>query len=179
MPRGTGVTQFRVRIDLNPFKPGPGAEAAAAITPQRLARWELVLGTLIVYSMIGLATAIAFWHAEEQTSFGLSAMLAFLGKFTMDFSEWAFRTPRPADAVENYWKLTLGSTIIFALIVLAGAIGVGTVTDKTSFGLMPIIGFLGKFALDFSGWAFPHAEPGGVRAPPAPEAPATEAPKQA
>jgi len=143
-------------IRLNPFRP----HADAGLTSEHIRRWELLLGTLIIYSMVGLAGFIAVGHVEEHSSFGLDTMLAFLGKFTCDFSEWAFHSGRQGDLVENYWKITLGSSIILGLVALAALISLGKVHEQSSFGLAPILGFLGKFAIDFSGWAF--QQPGAI-----------------
>jgi len=123
--------------------------------------------------MVGLAAFIALGHVEEHSSFGLGTMLAFLGKFTCDFSEWAFHSGREGDMVESYWKITLGASIILALVALAALIGMGRVYQQSSFGLTPILGFLGKFAVDFSGWAFqqPGATPALAPTPPAAPAP--------
>ena len=156
-------------IQLNPFRPHSDA-AYVSLTPERIRRWEILLGSLIVYSMVGLAAFIALGHVEEHTSFGLGTMLAFLGKFTCDFSEWAFHSGREGDVVENYWKITLGASIILALVILAALIAMGKVQEASSFGLTPILGFLGKFSVDFTGWAFqqPGATPALAPGPAAP-----------
>jgi len=155
-------------IQLNPFRTHSDA-AYVSLTPERIRRWEILLGSLIVYSMVGLAAFIALGHVEEHTSFGLGTMLAFLGKFTCDFSEWAFHSGRQGDVVENYWKITLGASIILALVILAVLIALGKVQEASSFGLTPILGFLGKFTVDFTGWAFqqPGATPALAPGPPA------------
>lgn len=54
-------------------------------------KWRLSLGTLVIICLIVLAGCIAVGRVEEKTSFGLSPILMMLGKFTLDFSEWAFR----------------------------------------------------------------------------------------
>jgi hypothetical protein len=128
--------------------------------------------------MVGLAAFIALGHVEEHTSFGLGTMLAFLGKFTCDFSEWAFHSGREGDMVESYWKITLGASIILSLVILGALIAMGKVQEASSFGLTPILGFLGKFAVDFSGWAFqqPGATPALAPGPAAPPATPETAP---
>ncbi len=52
------------------------------------------------------------------------------------------------------WKLVLGSLVLAGLIVLAVAVAMGKVEEKTSYGLVPILSLLGKVVLDFSEWAF-------------------------
>ena len=54
-------------------------------------RWKLLLGSLIVVAMAILAGFIALGRVEEKTSYGLAPVLTILGKFVLDFSEWAFR----------------------------------------------------------------------------------------
>ncbi len=53
-------------------------------------RYRLILGGLIVTGLLVLAAFIALGHVEEKTSFGLTGIMAILGKVTLDFSAWAF-----------------------------------------------------------------------------------------
>jgi hypothetical protein len=53
--------------------------------------WKLLLGSFVVLALIVLAVFIALGHVEEKTSFGLSMLIPIVGKFVLDFSEWAFR----------------------------------------------------------------------------------------
>jgi hypothetical protein len=55
--------------------------------------------------------------------------------------------------VERY-RFILGATIVGALLLLAIAIALGRVEEKTSYGLVPVVTILAKVALDFSEWAF-------------------------
>jgi hypothetical protein len=55
--------------------------------------------------------------------------------------------------VERY-RFILGATIVGALLLLAIAIALGKVEEKTSYGLVPVVTILAKVALDFSEWAF-------------------------
>jgi len=52
------------------------------------------------------------------------------------------------------YKFALGALIVVGLMALATAVALGKVEEKTSYGLVPILGILGKMALDFSEWAF-------------------------
>lgn len=51
------------------------------------------------------------------------------------------------------YRFILGSLILIGLLVLAVAVALGKVEEKTS-GLTPIMAILAKVALDFSEWAF-------------------------
>ena len=55
---------------------------------------------------------------------------------------------------EVLWKMVIGGVILISLVFLAGAIALGKVEEKTSYGLTPILTILGKFVLDFSEWAY-------------------------
>ena len=55
--------------------------------------------------------------------------------------------------MERY-RFILGATIVGALLLLAIAIALGKVEEKTSYGLVPVVTILAKVALDFSEWAF-------------------------
>ena len=55
--------------------------------------------------------------------------------------------------MERY-RFILGATIVGALLLLAIAIALGRVEEKTSYGLVPVVTILAKVALDFSEWAF-------------------------
>jgi len=55
--------------------------------------------------------------------------------------------------VDRY-RFILGSVIVLALLLLAIAIALGKVEEKTSYGLVPVVTILAKVALDFSEWAF-------------------------
>jgi O-antigen ligase len=55
--------------------------------------------------------------------------------------------------VDRY-RFILGSLIVGTLVVLAVAIALGHVEEKTSYGLVPVVTILAKVALDFSEWAF-------------------------
>ena len=52
------------------------------------------------------------------------------------------------------YKFALGALLVLGLMVLAVEVALGHVEEKTSYGLVPILGILGKMALDFSEWAF-------------------------
>jgi hypothetical protein len=52
------------------------------------------------------------------------------------------------------YRFILGSLIVGTLVVLAVAIALGHVEEKTSYGLVPVVTILAKVALDFSEWAF-------------------------
>jgi hypothetical protein len=54
-------------------------------------RYRFILGAVIVCTLLTLAAMIALGHVEEKSSFGLTAVLAIIGKIALDFSEWAFR----------------------------------------------------------------------------------------
>ena len=53
-------------------------------------KYRLAIGSLIITGLLALAAAIALGKVEEKTSFGLTAILAILGKMALDFSQWAF-----------------------------------------------------------------------------------------
>lgn len=55
-------------------------------------RYRFILGAVIVVGLMALAGAIALGHVEEKTSFGLTGIMAILGKVALDFSEYAFRS---------------------------------------------------------------------------------------
>ncbi len=52
------------------------------------------------------------------------------------------------------YRFILGSLIVASLMVLAIAIALGKVEEKTSYGLVPVVTILAKVALDFSDWCF-------------------------
>jgi hypothetical protein len=54
-------------------------------------KYKLILGSILLIGLIVLASALAFGKVEEKTSYGLTPLLAIIGKVTLDFSEWAFR----------------------------------------------------------------------------------------
>lgn len=56
--------------------------------------------------------------------------------------------------MSDRYRLVIGSIIIGGLLLLAIAVGIGKVEEKTSYGLVPILTILAKIALDFSEWAF-------------------------
>jgi hypothetical protein len=49
---------------------------------------------MVLLAMVGLAVAIALGQVKEQTSYGLVPVVTIIGKFVLDFSEWAFRGGR-------------------------------------------------------------------------------------
>jgi hypothetical protein len=53
-------------------------------------RLKLILGTIVLMALIVLACTIALGHVEEKTSFGLTGIIAILGKVVLDFSQWAY-----------------------------------------------------------------------------------------
>jgi hypothetical protein len=62
--------------------------------------------------------------------------------------------------MERY-RFILGATIVGALLLLAIAIALGRVEEKTSYGLVPVVTILAKVALDFSEWAFRNRKEDG------------------
>jgi hypothetical protein len=66
---------------------------------------------------------------------------------------WREDTRRVISCVERY-RFILGATNVGALLLLAIAIALGRVEEKTSYGLVPVVTILAKVALDFSEWAF-------------------------
>ena len=50
--------------------------------------------------------------------------------------------------------MLFGVAISAGMLILAAAIALGHVEEKTSFGLTGVITILGKIALDWSQWAF-------------------------
>ena len=52
------------------------------------------------------------------------------------------------------YRFILGAIMVFSILALAGAIALGHVEEKTSFGLGAVLSIVGKLALDFSEWAF-------------------------
>lgn len=54
----------------------------------------------------------------------------------------------------NRYRFILGSIILLGLLALGTAVALGKVEERSSYGLVPILGILGKVALDFSEWAF-------------------------
>ncbi len=52
------------------------------------------------------------------------------------------------------YRFILGSLIVIALVVLAIAVALGKVEERTSYGLVPILTILAKVALDFSDWMY-------------------------
>ena len=52
------------------------------------------------------------------------------------------------------YRFIVGSVIVLGLMVLALAIALGHVEEKTSYGLTAIMAILAKIALDFSAWAY-------------------------
>ncbi len=61
--------------------------------------------------------------------------------------------------MSDRYKLGLGSILLVGLLVLAVAVALGHVEEKTSYGLVPIMSLLGKVILDFSEWAFRSNKP--------------------
>jgi hypothetical protein len=64
-------------------------------------KFRFIIGAVVLGSLSVLATAVALGKVEEKTSFGLTAILAILGKVALDFSEWAFRRRPPDDKKED------------------------------------------------------------------------------
>jgi hypothetical protein len=60
-------------------------------------KFRFMIGAVVLGALSVLATAVALGKVEEKTSFGLTAILAILGKVALDFSEWAFRRKSPPD----------------------------------------------------------------------------------
>jgi hypothetical protein len=60
-------------------------------------KYRFAIGSTIVVALLILATAIALGHVEEKSSFGLTAVMAIIGKLALDFSEWAFRPKAKED----------------------------------------------------------------------------------
>ena len=56
--------------------------------------------------------------------------------------------------MSDKYRFILGSLIVGSLLVLAIAIALGKVEEKTSYGLVPVMTVIAKVALDFSEWAF-------------------------
>jgi hypothetical protein len=54
----------------------------------------------------------------------------------------------------NRYRFILGAIIMLGLMALAVAVAMGKVEEHSSYGLIPILGILGKVALDFSEWCF-------------------------
>lgn len=52
------------------------------------------------------------------------------------------------------WRAAFGFALLFVIAVLALAIGLGQVEEKTSFGLQIILGCLTTMAGGWSAWAF-------------------------
>lgn len=67
----------------------------------RLDRYRFILGAVIICTLLVLAAAIALGHVEEKSSFGLTAVLAIIGKIALDFSEWAFRNRKENEDKPN------------------------------------------------------------------------------
>jgi hypothetical protein len=51
---------------------------------------RVIVGGVVLMALVVLASMIALGHVEEKNSYGLSAIIAILGKFGLDFSEWCF-----------------------------------------------------------------------------------------
>ncbi len=60
-------------------------------------RYRFIVGSLVVVALLVLAIFVALGHVEEKTSYGLMPILAILGKFALDFSEYAFRARKEKD----------------------------------------------------------------------------------
>ena len=62
-------------------------------------RYRFAIGAVIVVSLLALSAAIALGHVEEKSSFGLTAVMAIIGKLALDFSQWAFpgRAAQPSE----------------------------------------------------------------------------------
>jgi len=56
--------------------------------------------------------------------------------------------------MSDRYKFLVGYTVVLGLLLLGVAVALGKVEEKTSYGLVPILGIVGKIALDFSEWAF-------------------------
>ncbi len=52
------------------------------------------------------------------------------------------------------YRFILGAAIVGGLLLLAVAIALGKVEEKSSYGLTAIMAILAKVALDFSEWAY-------------------------
>jgi hypothetical protein len=61
-------------------------------------RYRFIIGSLIVAALLILASAIALGHVEEKSSYGLTAVLAIIGKIALDFSGWAYSTFKKDDS---------------------------------------------------------------------------------
>jgi hypothetical protein len=59
--------------------------------------WKLFLGSMVILAMVGLALSIALGQVHENSSYGLIPVMSIIGKFVLDFSEWAFRGSRMSD----------------------------------------------------------------------------------
>ncbi len=67
-------------------------------------KYRFAIGAVIVVSLLALSAAIALGHVEEKSSFGLTAVMAIIGKLALDFSQWAFpgRAAQPSEKKEEY-----------------------------------------------------------------------------
>lgn len=63
------------------------------------------------------------------------------------------------------WRFIVGGIAVFGLVVMGFAFGLGKVTEAESFGLVPVLSFLGMFIGRFAEWAYHRAGQ-----PPTPEA---------
>jgi hypothetical protein len=52
------------------------------------------------------------------------------------------------------WRALYGFSLLAILTILVALIALGTVTEQTSFGLMPLIVALSNLATTFANWAF-------------------------
>jgi hypothetical protein len=57
----------------------------------------------------------------------------------------------------NKLRMIFGFVVFVGLLVLAIAIALGDVQEKTSFGLMGLITIFSNILLDFSRWVFPRS----------------------
>ncbi len=66
-------------------------------------KYRFAIGAVIVVSLLALSAAIALGHVEEKSSFGLTAVMAIIGKLALDFSQWAFpgRASTPSEKDEE------------------------------------------------------------------------------
>jgi hypothetical protein len=60
-------------------------------------KYRFLVGIVIVVGLVILAAAIALGKVQEATSFGLTGIIAVIGKLALDFSAWAFRMDKNAD----------------------------------------------------------------------------------
>lgn len=58
------------------------------------------------------------------------------------------------------WRFGIGGMAVFGLIAMGFAFGLGRVEEQTSFGLIPVLSFLGMVVGRFAEWAYYRLEPG-------------------